>query len=53
MQRAVELLLTHRQAEKDDRRYAEGYAKYPETDEEVEAITAAGLEALRAYPWED
>jgi len=53
VQQAVELLLKRRSTEEDDRRYAEAYRKYPETDEEVEAFTAGAMEALRAVPWED
>jgi metal-responsive CopG/Arc/MetJ family transcriptional regulator len=53
VQQAVELLLKRRSTEEDDRRYAEAYRKYPETDEQVAVIGAAGLEVLRVFPYED
>jgi Arc/MetJ-type ribon-helix-helix transcriptional regulator len=52
VQRAVELLLARRRLEEDERRYIEGYRKYPETDEEVEIINAAGLAVLATQPWD-
>jgi len=53
VQQAVELLLKRRSTEEDDRRYAEAYRRFPDTDEEVAVISAAGMEILRVLPWED
>lgn len=53
VQRALQLLLGRRQDEEDIRRYIEGYRKHPETDEEIQAIDAAGVKILSQMPWDE
>lgn len=53
VQRAVELLLARRRLEEDERQYIEGYRKYPETEEEIRVIDAAGVAVLSQMPWDE
>lgn len=53
VQRAIELLLARRRLEEDERRYVEGYRKYPETEEEIRVIDAAGVAVLSQMPWDE
>lgn len=53
IQHALEILLARRRLEEDERRYVEGYRKYPETDEEVRVIDAAGVAVLSQMPWDE
>jgi metal-responsive CopG/Arc/MetJ family transcriptional regulator len=53
VRKALETLLARRRLDEDERRYAEGYRLYPETDEEVRIIDAAGAAVLSTVPWDD
>ena len=41
-----------RQERADIERYVQGYRECPETDAEIQAIHAAGQEALAQEPWD-
>ncbi len=50
---AVARYVTAREEEELDRQYAEGYAKYPEDIEELEAMAKASAEALEPEDFSD
>ncbi len=49
--RAVEEHLRREKEKEDVARYIQGYLDYPETQEEMEWIVQAGIEALADIPW--
>ena len=48
---AVAKYVTAREEEELDRRYEEGYRRYPEDIEELKAMEAASAESLKDDPW--
>jgi len=48
----VETLLAKDRELEDDRRYIEGYLKYPETEAEVAENHQLAIAALAKEPWE-
>ena len=50
--RAVTALLKRRRQQEWDEQYQRAYREMPETQEEIEAWSSLGLEALAQEPWE-
>ena len=50
--RAVETLLAKDRELEQERRYIEGYRKFPETEAEIAEAHRLGMEALAREPWE-